>query len=365
MIKWIKRLLMLIALILFLFFGIVFRLFLVRLNDFRLQEQYYQRLLTQYRNQEIEIQKETDFLSFDMNEPLRLNEIQMLASHNSYKKTGVPLGRLMVGLGDSFDEAKALKYGYKPLHEQLRLGIRSFEFDVRLRKTAFELTHVPLVDNSSVAPNFSKALDEMLLYTEYHPNHLPIIVLMEVKDDWMLLDHALQKIGVLELIKLNQLIEIKMKDHLYKPSDMMTPGLSLKETIQEAGWPYISDLLGKYIFVLHPGGFTDTYYSIDPSLLTLPMFIGGYQEHQNESFASFIVHNTLDVEKINHLVSEGLIVRTRIDSQLVFNPSDFEKAILSGAQILTSDFLSARSDLPLNQVIYFEGQKTVKRRTTP
>ena len=47
-------------------------------------------------------------MNFELTEDIKLNEIQMLASHNSYKKRGVPLGKLFIGLGDSFEEADAL-----------------------------------------------------------------------------------------------------------------------------------------------------------------------------------------------------------------------------------------------------------------
>lgn len=345
------------------FFGLVLRLYLVRLNDFRLHQAHLIRLEKGYANQSITPVDDRLFYDFDLDPSVKLNEIQMLATHNSYKKKGVLLGKLLVGLGDSFDEAKALNYGYQSLHDQLMLGIRSFEWDVRLRKTAFELNHVPLVDNSSVAPNFEKALQEMLMFTHHNPNHLPIILLIEIKDDWMILDHALQTIGLSELKHLNLIIEQTMGDHVYRPSEMIGDYRSLKEAIQQQGWPSVSELLGKYLFILHPGNKTDLYLSIDPTVFDLVMFPGIYKDRAEEEYAAFVVHNEVDVLSIQQLVDQGLIVRTRIDSGLSFDAQRFLLAMESGAQLLTSDFLIGRSDLPIDQVIYFDGQKTVRKRS--
>jgi len=304
------------------------------------------------------------FINFDVNdESIKLNHIKMLATHNSYKKTAVPLGRLFVSLGTgSKEEGQALKYGYKTITEQLSLGIRSMEFDLRLRKTEFYLTHVPLVDNSSVAPSFDLALEEIKLYSTNNPNHLPIIILMEIKDDWMILDHALQKIDQSHLIKLDNLIKQKLGNSLYQPKDLNEDDKTLKETIQTTGWPSVKSLLGKVIIVLHPSNFTQTYYEIDQTLQTQSMFLGLYEQDEDKEYASFFVHNSLNVDRINELVDNHFIVRTRIDSELNFLSENFDKALLSNAQILTSDFLIGRSDLNESDVIYFNGNYLIIRK---
>jgi hypothetical protein len=350
--------------IILLFFSIVLRLYGVRINDFRLQRNHMNQLVKMYDDQYQPID-ESSFLNFEMTDDLRLNQIQMLATHNSYKKTGVPLGRLFVGLGtNDFNEAKALKYGYQTITNQLSLGIRSMEFDLRLRKTNFELNHVPLVDNSSVAPNFKLALEEIKMFSSNHPNHMPIVIIMEIKDDWMILDHALQKIETRHLITLNDLIKDTLEDHLFVPNDMIEPNLSLKASIDLNGWPKINTLLGKVIFVLHPGSFTDLYHQIDETLETLPMFIGLYHNQIDRDYASFVVHNTPDVLLIQQMVAQNLIVRTRMDSDLVFLETRFQNAIESGAQILTTDFSVGRKDIKTSDIIYLDDKKTIILRNT-
>src|SRR5690606_2604663 len=102
---------------------------------------------------------------------------------------------------------------------------------------------------------------------------------------------------------------------------------SLYDIISTEGWPSVSSLRGKFIFVLHPGSFTNSYYALDESLETQSMFIGAYHEQSTAPYASFIVHNTPDVDVISSMVQNNLIVRTRIDTNLTFDIDRYEDAV--------------------------------------
>lgn len=362
MITRILKILIISVLSIVVLFGlIVFRLFAIKIYDSQVQMRHMKNIIEMYESSYVSID-ESKFVNFDrFDDTTTLDQIQLLASHNSYKKQGSSLGKLFVGLGDSFAEARALKYGYKNLTDQFESGIRSMEFDVRKRKSSFVLTHVPLVDNSSVAPDFAMALEEIYLYSSHNPTHIPMIFLIEIKDDWMILDHALQKITQTELIQLNDLIKDKLKDSLYKPSDFMIDDLSVKETIVNHGWPTVSSLLGKVIFVLHPNNMNNLYEEIDPTFETHSMFIGSYEDDLNHDYASFIVHNEVDVTRIQELIQQGYIVRTRMDTSLIYDDSRYNDAIISGAQILTSDFTIGRSDLKEENRVTLETYTVIKR----
>ncbi len=364
MLKAIKILLIVILSVVILFVALVVRLYAVKVLDIRAQTNHVNQLEAYYQSSEFDEMSDADFTDFDINDSeIKLNEIKILASHNSYKKYGTAIGKFFIGLGSTKEEADALKYGYKNFTDQFEAGIRSMEIDLRMRKTEFMLTHVPLVDNGSVAPVFSLALDEIALFSENNPNHVPIIILMEIKDDWMILDHALQVIGTDQLKQLNILLEDKLGDLLFSPNDMLENGKTLNETVQTTGWPSVSSLLGKVIFVLHPGNFTQIYNEIDPSLVSLPMFLGIYPDQISESYASFIVHNDPDVTAISQLVSQGYIVRTRIDADLVYEQGNYDAALASGAQILSSDYTTGRSDLGIDEYIYLPNDKMMILRT--
>ncbi len=295
---------------------------------------------------------------FDHND-YKLNEVQYLATHNSYKGYGSEIGKFYVGLGDSFDEARAMRYSYHSLTSQLQNGIRSFELDLRYRGDDFELTHVPLVDARTNALKFDLALEEIRLYSDNNPNHLPIIVLMEIKDDWMILDPFLNEYDEDAFIKLDTLISDTFGDALFNPSDLIQPDKSLKQTIQTLGWPDLDSLIGKVIFVMHPSKFVPTYYEMDTTLLSQSMFPGVDFNNLDKDYASFVVHNDPNVEVIQEMVADGLIVRTRIDANLTQNVEYHKNVVLSGAQILTSDFTIGRSDLDSSEAIYLDNAYTV------
>lgn len=360
--KFLKISILTISFVLILFIAIVIRLVSVRAIDLSKQRRHMDDLEELYQSNHFDELDESSFVNFNINDPiLKLDDIQMLASHNSYKKVGPAIGRFFVGLGDSFAEAKALNYGYKNITDQLNLGIRSFEFDLRYRRGQFELTHVPLVDPSSQAIEFELLLEEMKLFSD-HQTHLPIIVLIEIKDDWMVLDPFLNDFDVNALESLDKLIEDKLQTALFKPSDMVDETDLLRDVIMNDGWPNIDSLLNQIIFILHPGNFTTSYYEIDQTLQSQSMFIGSYYTENLPEYASFFVQNDVDIDKIQNLVNKHFMVRTRIDSNLNFIESRFIDAIESGAQILTTDFSIGRSDLDVNDVIYIENDKTIIRK---
>ncbi len=360
--KVLKIIILCTSAIIFIMVAIIVRLYMVRGYDYSLQKRHVNELTSYYEKNHDSLDEGT-FLDFDLtDENIRLNDVQYLATHNSYKKTGPAIGRFFIGLGDSFEEARALKYGYKNITEQLQLGIRSFELDLRYRKDTFEITHVPLVDASSQAVNFELLLDELLLFSNHQENHMPILVLIELKNDWMILDPLLKDIDQQALIKLDDMIKSKLEDKLFLPSNMVDEHTSLKEKIMNDGWPLVSQLANKFIFILHPGAFEQVYYDIDQTLQTQSMFIGSSYGQSYNDYASFFVHNDVDKEIISQLISDNFMVRTRIDSNLIFSQDRFQSAIESGAQILTTDFSIGRSDINLDDVIYLGDHKLIVKR---
>lgn len=346
--------------LLILFLGIVIYLWMIRVVDQAKQKGHMRDVEEMYQEDYVEVDEQffADFMVTDAT--LKLNEVQFLASHNSYKKMGSGIGKFFVGLGDSFAEARALQYSYHPLTYQLEQGIRSFELDVRLRQNKFELTHVPLVDNSSTAVNFFLALEEIRLYSEHNPNHLPLLILLEFKTDWMMLDPFLQNITEEELVIFDAMLEEVFGDDLFTPRDMLETDTTLRETITTTGWPTIQNLLGKVLFIMHPSEtFVPMYYQMDDTLSTQNMFLGANMDTYQEPYASFIVHNDPNFYDIRPLVAENFIVRTRLDASLQLHESEWENGIRSGAQILSSDFTIGRSDLKQDEVKYLEDLYTM------
>ncbi|MDP2426268.1 MAG: Ca2+-dependent phosphoinositide-specific phospholipase C [Candidatus Izemoplasmatales bacterium] len=320
-----------------LFLGLVLYFSMIRWHDVSLQNAHMAKLKAMY-SESYTPQNEQDFVSFPLTDTtIRFNEIRMIQSHNSYKKLGSALGKLFVGLGDSFEEARALEYGNPDLTTQLQSGVRSFELDIRYRRLEFEVTHVPLVDNSSTAVKLAKAFEEIALWSANHPQHIPLVILLEIKYDWHVLDPFIQNIGLTEMDLLDELVHSSFGETLFTPADLLLNYSTLKEAITNNGWPTVASLLGKVAVVIHAGSIS-TQYATTKAVSAMRMFPSVYAVNASADYATFVIQNNPDVELIQSLVQEGLIVRTRMDGNLQMDPQEVQRALLSGAQLLTTDF---------------------------
>jgi hypothetical protein len=349
--------------LLLIFLGLITYFNLIRVADINKQAKHVEQLRVFY-DMNYTVIDEQAFVGFDLrNNDLKLNEIQLMATHNSYKKLGSGIAKVLVGLVDSVEEADAMKYANNDLTDQLNNGVRSFELDLRFRKGEFEVTHVPLVDNSSTVPKFNLALEEILLWSDHNPGHIPIIVLLELKDDWMMLDPALSDITEVELSLLDQTITQAFGEKLFSPGDIIGSYDTLNQAISEKGWPLLNDLLGKVIFILHPGKHTMPYVEANPDFSDMAMFPAASSTDTDNTYASFIVHNEPDVESIRALVLSNYIIRTRLDSNLNVSAERFQNGILSGAQILTTDFGPNHNFKNTDYVAYLVGQYLIIRNS--
>lgn len=80
---------------------------------------------------------------------------------------------------------------------------------------------MPLVDNSSNVPNFKLGLEEIKIWSDSNPDHIPLIFLLELKDDWMILDPALRDFSEAELKQLDNLLIPVFGDQLLTPADVI------------------------------------------------------------------------------------------------------------------------------------------------
>src|SRR5262245_408738 len=145
----------------------------------------------------------------------RVNQIQVLGSHNSYKKAIDP--ELFRMLRKANPKAYAsLEYSHITFAEQLDLGLRKLEIDVvydpkgglyakplglrlmkesgavdippydpagEMLKPGLKVIHVPDIDFRSQAYTFRTALKQIRKWSEAHPRHSPIAITMNAKDN--------------------------------------------------------------------------------------------------------------------------------------------------------------------------------------
>jgi len=139
---------------------------------------------------------------------LRLDQVQVLASHNSYHARPYPA--VLASLAKT---AKAIEltldYGHGPLAQQFDLGVRQIELDVwddpaggkyarptfplslgvkipndpAMLKPGFKVIHQADIDTNSTCLTFVECLQIVKTWSDAHPGHVPMMVQIEMKDD--------------------------------------------------------------------------------------------------------------------------------------------------------------------------------------
>jgi hypothetical protein len=314
---------------------------------------------------------------------IRLNDIRVLASHNSYKKKPDPkvlrfLSRFKKRLGEDLDPIQ-LDYGHERLTVQLdSFNVRGFEFDLaydpnggayakrrinyfipglkqkskdaRLYLPGIKLLHIADIDYETNYLTFKEALDELRNWSINNPNHIPLFVNLEIKrsspGDY---SKFLNRIGfkkapitdtsIFEEIE-NEILTVFSDDSIiFKPQDLKGNYASIQERLAYEGWPRLNVCLGKIIFIID--GDIDGYYAnaINRNEDCL-MFI--YSE-PNDASCAFVIRNESvgNEEEINNL-SNKYFVRTRTDAGTIEarkkDYAKFKAAIESQAQIVSTDY---------------------------
>lgn len=300
-----------------------------------------------------------------------MNEIQVIGSHNSYHLPPRPeLLQAFVGV-----DPQALEWEYEnlPLAQQLESqGIRQIELDVfadpdgglyadrlaltligqdaasgepALDEPGFKVLHVQHADFETTCLTFVACLQEVKGWSDDHPRHVPIMILIEAKDEpffFPVLPLPIV-IGTTELRELeDEILSVFPLDRIVKPDDVRGQYASVEEAIVSEGWPKLGTVRGKVLFGLDNGGLRDAFIDGDPSLsgrLIFPSSMPGNPD------AAFVKLNDpqADPTLIPDLVAEGYIVRTRADAGLTAgrvggDTAQREAALSGGAQYVSTDF---------------------------
>jgi hypothetical protein len=274
-----------------------------------------------------------------LRDDLPLDKLRLLATHNSYRRGAHPLGLFFIGLIQPDQPAK-LAYAHAPLTQQLDEGLRSFELDLRARENDFVIAHVPLVDTRTWEPAFAPALEEIALWSDRNPRHLPIVLLFELKNDYAFLDPALKPWTAGAFDRLDATIRASLGARLFSPDD-------LSKTLREGkpatasgkrSWPTIATLRGRILVILHENEeYRAIYETGHPGLSGRAMFDclpGGAPG----AFFAILNEPVKDAAAIKAAVARGTIARTRADADLVLDPALLAAALASGAQIVSTDF---------------------------
>ncbi|WP_026235921.1 phosphatidylinositol-specific phospholipase C1-like protein [Echinicola pacifica] len=304
----------------------------------------------------------------------RMNDTQVIGSHNSYK-IGIEPAVMALIAAKSKEQARSLEYEHLPMPDQLSLGLRKLELDVyhdpeggrftspaalglldsqgikhlpydeegKLKEKGMKLFHVQDIDFRSHQLLFTDALAEILEWSNEHPSHHPIYITLNLKEStYPGFTPALPfDEGAMDSLEL-EINTVIPQNKLIRPDDVRGDFASLESAILEKGWPLLSEVQGKIMFILDAGtDKTELYLSLYPQLEGATIFAN--VEEGNPAAAVRIINNPeTNQDYIQSLVKKGYIVRTRSDEgtkQARDNDySQFELAKSSGAHIISTDY---------------------------
>jgi hypothetical protein len=256
---------------------------------------------------------------------LRLNQIQLLGTHNSYHVAPAP--------GPTLTPDRDITQA--PLSVQLeRQSVRQIELDVHAAAggplSVFHLRG----DEGTTCPTFVACLQEVRAWSQAHRGHVPLFVLVEPKHEIGALVDALAVDA--------EIRSVFRPEQLLTPDDVQGTWPSLRQAVQEGGWPLLGSVRDKIVFVYNDEILTRTIYtSGETSLQGRAMFVYASPPSPLAAVAS-VPDARLEGARITSLVAAGLIVRTRADDAGVEaranDLSRAEAALASGAQVVSTDF---------------------------
>jgi hypothetical protein len=319
----------------------------------------------------------------DSDAQVRINQIQVIGSHNSYHAGLLPGMRAYLGEKKP-DALRGLDYSHQPLNQQFDGGVRQIELDIFadskggryahpagpaleqaagvpvdpddenfsgassdvMMQPGFKVMHVQDLDQHSNCQPFTACLTIVREWSKAHPQHLPIFVLVETKQGKPLdipratTPEPFTKATFDELDR--EIRSVFSADEMITPDDMRGTYTTPNEAARAGAWPTLATARGKVIFLMDQRNVGPLYLEGHPNLRGRVLFTNAAPGQPD---AAFTEENDGTEEEIAALVRQGYLVRTRMDADTKEGRSGStvrrDHAMASGAQILSTDYPKA------------------------
>lgn len=313
----------------------------------------------------------------DVDDNLRINQLQYIGSHNSYKKQIEPeLFEFLLGFNNLFpDDVNDLDYYHLPLKEQFgKYGVRQIELDFyadfdggrfygrggnafigkptesgipQLLEPGNKVMHIADIDFETHYFTLTETFQAIKNWSNQFPKHLPIFILLETKTS-TLTDQVdifegfadaepwdLERLNVIE----QEILSVFSTDDIIKPDDVRGNYSTLNEAVLDNNWPTIGESRGKVMFMFDQTNINSTYRQGNASLEGKLIFTSSTPGAPD---GAFIKRNNVFSSDIQTLVEQGYIVRTRADSGTNEarngDYSKLNKALQNGAHFISTDY---------------------------
>jgi len=321
---------------------------------------------------------------------VKLNQIQVIGTHNSYH-AGIAPNESKLWQEKHADAYKGLDYQHESLPRQFDSGVRQIELDIfadskgglyahpsgpkmvadahlpadpdfdpngLMAKPGFKVMHVQDIDYRSTCQPFIGCLEQVRQWSKSHPNHIPIFILIETKQD--------KEDDKLHLTKPEpffsasfdaldaEIRSVFPPEELIVPDDIRGNYKTLNEAVLAGNWPALDSARGKVIFLMDQRNVGPVYLAGHPSLRGRVLFTNA---EPGEPDAAFIERNEGPSAEVAALVRKGYLVRSRTDAdtrQARMNDTTTRNAMMqSGAQLLSTDY-------PIHEPARWPGHYVVK-----
>ncbi len=264
-----------------------------------------------------------------INVGIKINHLQFVGSHNSYKKA-MPDGFVKQLMQLNPEVMESLDYEHIPLAEQLDLGIRKLELDVFYvaDEARFQVGHVQQIDMTSNCVTLRICLNQIIAWSKKNTTHAPIWISFNAKDNYILGLPSPENFTPVAFNLMDSIIEEMLGEKLIRPRDIVN-----------LQWPLLDEARGKFILILDEGGSKrDMYYE---GWEHRPMFTNAPEGHP--AAAIMIINDPVDkLEEIQRLVKAGYMIRTRADADTrEARDNDTRRKVAafeSGAQAVSTDY---------------------------
>ena len=315
---------------------------------------------------------QTDLCTISELEFSPINEFQVIASHNSYRKrTYAPIFYLFYlatniipedWVPDGIDPAIQWDYNHVAFPKQFdNYNIRSLEIDLyydpeggnfynrlgnalvrkpiaswqpALQQPGMKVMHIPHLDYMTHYLTLIESLNAIQEWSNDHPDHFPISVMLELKEAIPFnipeVFNPFTENGKNAIAE--EILSVFDEDQLITPNDLRTHS-TLYESIQANGWPTLAESRGKIMF-----------FVTGEDEIANVIFGANSNNNDNDNHIFKVMNDATGggIDNIKEAVNNGMMVRSRADAGTIEARSgDTESrdmAFLSGAQIISTDY---------------------------
>jgi hypothetical protein len=313
--------------------------------------------------------------SVDPDASVRVNQMQVIGSHNSYHAGLLP-GIAKLVQQKNPGAFATLDYAHADLATQLNHGIRQIELDIFadseggrfahplgpalvakaglpadpepypdgvMLKPGFKVMHIQDIDYVSNCQPFVACLQIVHAWSKAHPEHVPIFILVETKQGipnaeipWTVPEpHTTATFDVLDA----EIRSVFSRDEMITPDQVRGRHRTLNEAVRKGGWPTLAQARGKVIFLMDQAWAGPIYLEGHPGLRGRVLFTNSTPGRPD---AAFVEENDGNAATIASLVRQGYLVRTQADSDTfearTNDPRRRDNALNCGAQVVSTDY---------------------------